>query len=31
MAWVLMAVIAGLSALIFKTSDRWVFYESEVK
>jgi multiple sugar transport system permease protein len=31
MAWVLMAVIAALSALIFKTSDRWVFYESEVK
>lgn len=31
MAWVLMAVIGLLSALIFKTSDRWVFYESEAK
>jgi len=29
MAWILMVVIAGLSALIFKTSGRWVFYESE--
>jgi multiple sugar transport system permease protein len=29
MAWVLMVVIAVLSAVIFKTSSRWVFYESE--
>jgi multiple sugar transport system permease protein len=29
MAWVLMVVVALLSALIFKTSSRWVFYESE--
>jgi multiple sugar transport system permease protein len=29
MAWLLMVVIALLSAVIFKTSSRWVFYESE--
>jgi multiple sugar transport system permease protein len=31
MAWVLMLVTALLTLLIFKTSSRWVFYESEVK
>ncbi len=31
MAWVLMFVTALLSAAIFKTSGRWVFYESEGK
>ena len=29
MAWVLMAAVALLSALVFKSSSRWVFYESE--
>ena len=31
MAWVLMAVVALLSAVLFKTSSKWVFYESEGK
>jgi multiple sugar transport system permease protein len=31
MAWILMLVTALLTLLIFKTSSRWVFYESEVK
>jgi multiple sugar transport system permease protein len=31
MAWVLMAAVALLSAVIFKTSSKWVFYESEGK
>jgi multiple sugar transport system permease protein len=29
MAWVLMLVVALLSALLFRSSARWVFYESE--
>ncbi len=31
MAWILMLVTALLTLVIFKTSSRWVFYESEVK
>lgn len=31
MAWVLMLITALLTLLIFKTSSRWVFYESEAK
>lgn len=31
MAWVLMAVVALLSAVLFRTSSKWVFYESEGK
>lgn len=29
LAWILLLMIAIVTALIFKTSDRWVFYESE--
>lgn len=29
MAWILLIMIAAVTALIFKTSDRWVFYESK--
>jgi multiple sugar transport system permease protein len=29
MAWVLLVVIALVTALIFKTSSAWVFYESK--
>jgi multiple sugar transport system permease protein len=28
LAWVLVLIIAAFTALLFKTSDRWVFYES---
>jgi multiple sugar transport system permease protein len=28
LAWVLVLIIAAFTALIFKTSDRWVYYES---
>ncbi len=28
MAWVLLAIIAFMTAIIFKTSDKWVYYES---
>ena len=28
MAWVLLMIVAALTALVFKTSSRWVFYES---
>jgi len=28
MAWVMLSVIAGLTAVIFKTSKHWVYYES---
>lgn len=30
-AWVLFAIIMGLTLLVFKASSLWVFYESEVK
>lgn len=30
MAWVLLLMVAVVTALIFKTSSRWVFYESKV-
>lgn len=29
MAWILLIMIAVVTALIFKTSDRWVYYESK--
>jgi multiple sugar transport system permease protein len=29
MAWLLLTVVAALSLLVFKTSSKWVFYESE--
>lgn len=29
MAWILLIIIAAVTALIFKTSGRWVFYESK--
>lgn len=29
MAWVLLVVVAAITALIFKSSSRWVFYESK--
>ena len=29
MAWVLLLVVAGFTALLFKTSARWVFYEAK--
>lgn len=29
MAWILLIIIAIVTAVIFKTSDRWVFYESK--
>ena len=29
MAWILLIIIAVVTAIIFKTSDRWVFYESK--
>jgi multiple sugar transport system permease protein len=28
LAWVLVLIIAVFTAFIFKTSDRWVYYES---
>ncbi len=31
MAWLLLTVVALLSIVVFKTSSRWVFYESEGK
>ncbi len=31
MAWLLLTVVALLSVIVFKTSSRWVFYESEGK
>ena len=31
LAWVLFVIILALTALVFKSSDRWVFYDSEVK
>lgn len=29
MAWVLLVMVGAVTALIFKTSDKWVFYESK--
>lgn len=29
MAWFMLLIVGGLTALIFKTSDRWVYYESK--
>ena len=29
LAWALLVIIAAVTALIFKSSDRWVFYESK--
>jgi len=29
LAWILLLMIAAVTAIIFKTSDRWVFYESK--
>jgi hypothetical protein len=31
MIWVLLVAILLLTAALFKSSDLWVFYESEVK
>ena len=30
-AWVMFLIILCLTAIIFKSSDTWVFYEAEVK
>ncbi|MDR2279199.1 MAG: sugar ABC transporter permease, partial [Vagococcus sp.] len=30
-AWIMFLVILALTAIIFKSSDAWVFYEAEVK
>jgi multiple sugar transport system permease protein len=30
-AWILLLLILGLTALVFKSSSAWVYYESEVK
>jgi len=30
-AWVMFIIILALTAVIFKSSDMWVFYETEVK
>ena len=29
MAWVMLAVVALLTAIVFKTSSHWVYYETE--
>jgi multiple sugar transport system permease protein len=30
MSWVLFVIIAGLTFIVFRTSDKWVFYENKV-
>jgi oligogalacturonide transport system permease protein len=29
LSWVLFVIIAALTAIVFKTSNRWVFYENK--
>jgi multiple sugar transport system permease protein len=31
LSWILLAIIAGFTLLVFRSSSYWVFYESEVR
>jgi multiple sugar transport system permease protein len=31
MAWILFIIVLGLTMLVFRSSDYWVFYEGQLK